>query len=107
EAAAAIRVVDGNSRAGVGDEGDVRGRAPSGALGNHPLLVGGLALIRADAAAAAAPTGLALVFTMAVQKQRSTADSHHVWRTRRVAGNSAAVARGGDKRDAVVPARCQ
>src|SRR5262249_38125357 len=80
----------------------VGGGAGGAALGDDALLVGGLALVAADAAAAAGPAGLAEVVARAVGGQVGAADGQHVGRHGRVAGRRPAVARGGDAGDPVV-----
>src|SRR5204862_6527309 len=68
------RIVDRKTGIGVGVVGDVRVRPQSAALRDHALLVGRLRLDRANAAAAAAPTGFAEVVARGVDVEGRAAD---------------------------------
>jgi len=80
-----IRIVNREARIGVGVVRHVGIGAIGCALCDHAVLVARLGLVRANAAAAAAPARLAAVGA-AAQVQRRAADRHHVSRDGRITG---------------------
>src|SRR5262249_30284526 len=98
-----VGVVDGEAGVGVGVVGDVRVGAVGAGLRDDALLEGGLRLVGAEAAAAAAPAGFAGVSAATGQIQARTAGRPRVGRDGGVGGGGAVIAGGGDEGDGGVP----